>query len=268
MSDESGAAVLAHGVAAYREVLRERLVAAYALGSLAHGGFAPEVSDVDLALILDGRSPADRPTIERVRDEVHARGGLYGRLSVFWSSAVALADNRGDGRFPAIDRLDLAEHGKLLYGKDIAADLPRPGAAELIGDSARSALEFFATDQVVDTFRDPHRLVGDRLWLTKIVLLPVRFLHTARTGRVEATDKAAERYLTAARPVAGELVGAAMRWRNGEAFDEDDAVLLLRAHLVPLYTHYTDSLLAESLSLAGDSGLVAGFEEWRARLRQ
>jgi hypothetical protein len=30
-----------------------RLIAGYALGSLAHGGFSPLVSDVDLGLILE-----------------------------------------------------------------------------------------------------------------------------------------------------------------------------------------------------------------------
>lgn len=44
-----GNGVLADAVAAYRVVLGDRLVAAYALGSLAHGGFSELVSDVDLA---------------------------------------------------------------------------------------------------------------------------------------------------------------------------------------------------------------------------
>ena len=51
---EQGHDVLADAVAAYTQALGERLVAAYALGSLAHGGFSPLVSDVDLALILAG----------------------------------------------------------------------------------------------------------------------------------------------------------------------------------------------------------------------
>lgn len=267
--DEAGWFVLQHGVAAYRELLGERLVGAYALGSLAHGGFAPAVSDVDLALVLGDRSPDDALAIERARDELRAGGDpLYQRLSVFWSSLAALADNRSDGRFPAIDRLDLAEHGKVLYGKDLTVGLPRPSGAELAQDSARSALEFFATDQVIGAFRDPGVLVdpADPRWLTKIILLPVRFLHTAQTGRVGATDEAAERYLMAQRPVAGDLVRAAMRWREGETLREDEAVPLLRAQLVPLYAHYIGCLLAGPLSVVGDSGLITEFERWRDRL--
>ena len=49
---DQGEAVLAQAVAAYQAALGPRLVAGYALGSLAHGGFSPLVSDVDLGLIL------------------------------------------------------------------------------------------------------------------------------------------------------------------------------------------------------------------------
>ena len=44
-----GERVLADAVEAYRVALGGRLVAAYALGSLAHGGFSELVSDIDLA---------------------------------------------------------------------------------------------------------------------------------------------------------------------------------------------------------------------------
>ena len=46
---EQGRAILADAVDAYQAAFAKRLVAAYALGSLAHGGFSPHVSDVDLA---------------------------------------------------------------------------------------------------------------------------------------------------------------------------------------------------------------------------
>jgi hypothetical protein len=47
---EQGEAVLSQAAAAYRRALGSRLVAGYALGSLAHGGFSPLVSDVDLGI--------------------------------------------------------------------------------------------------------------------------------------------------------------------------------------------------------------------------
>jgi hypothetical protein len=84
----AGEAVLTEAVASYRAVLGPRLLAGYALGSLAHGGFSPLVSDVDLALILAGPlRPADRLMIRRVAGQVRSGGsGLHERLSVFWGS--------------------------------------------------------------------------------------------------------------------------------------------------------------------------------------
>ena len=69
-----GQAVLARAVSAYRAALGSRLVAGYALGSLAHGGFSPLVSDVDLGLILqDPLRAADRLTIRKVARSVKSR---------------------------------------------------------------------------------------------------------------------------------------------------------------------------------------------------
>jgi hypothetical protein len=45
-------AILSEAVDAYRAALGDRLIAAYALGSLAQGGFSALVSDVDLGLML------------------------------------------------------------------------------------------------------------------------------------------------------------------------------------------------------------------------
>ena len=74
---EQGEAVLAQALAAYQAALGSRLVAAYALGSLAHGGFSPLVSDVDLGLIL--RDPLwiqHRLTIRAVARAVRVQLGL------------------------------------------------------------------------------------------------------------------------------------------------------------------------------------------------
>ena len=113
-----GEAVLADAVGAFRAALGSRLVAGYALGSLAHGGFSPLVSDVDLGLVLEDplRVP-DRVTIYRAARAVRAGGsGLHRRLSVFWATPLILQRRAAGGRFPPLDRLDLLEHGRLLTG--------------------------------------------------------------------------------------------------------------------------------------------------------
>src|SRR6266849_6437696 len=64
---------------------RDPWLAAYALGSLAHGGFSELVSDVDLGLIVsDPRLPEDDATIQAVADAERSKGStLHERLSVF-----------------------------------------------------------------------------------------------------------------------------------------------------------------------------------------
>ena len=117
---DQGEAVLAQAVDAYRDALSSRLIAAYALGSLAHGGFSPLVSDVDLGLILqDPLRMKDRLTIRAVGEDVRAGGpALHQRLSVFWGTPATLQGRARGGRFPPLDRLDLLEHGRLLAGRD------------------------------------------------------------------------------------------------------------------------------------------------------
>src|SRR5213595_478656 len=102
---EDGEVVLAEATAGYREALGERLVAAYALGSLAHGGFSPLVSDVDLGLIIaDPLDPADPERVQAVAAGVKARGSaLYERLSVFWGTPATLVGRPVGGRFPPLD---------------------------------------------------------------------------------------------------------------------------------------------------------------------
>ena len=127
---DQGEAVLDRAVAAYRAALGSRLIAGYALGSLAHGGFSPLVSDVDLGLILDDPVRAkDQMTIHTVARSVRAGGSaLDQRLSVFWGTPATLQGQRRGGRFPPLDRLDLLEYGRLLTEQTCVLPWPGPTA--------------------------------------------------------------------------------------------------------------------------------------------
>ena len=282
---EQGEAVLAQAVAAYQAALGSRLIAAYALGSLAHGGFSPLVSDVDLGLIL--RDPLwlkHRLTVRTVARGVRADGSaLHRRLSVFWGTPATLQGRARGGRFPPLDRLDLLEYGRLLAGRDAREDMARPGPDELLVAGAEFALGTLGgsgnlpdrlrgrvrpgrPDDAVGEIRAPSRLVsrGPRR-LTKVVLFPVRFLFTAATGRVGTNALAAEHYLASAGAPATGLVAAALTWREQPPADEAAAVALLSRELISLYTHYLDDHIAR-LSAAGHDRLASRFREWRARL--
>ena len=284
---DQGEAVLADAVAAYAEALGSRLVAGYALGSLAHGGFSPLVSDIDLGLILgDPPRASDRLTIRRVAGAVKAGGpGLHERLSVFWGTPSTLAGQARGGRFPPLDRLDLLDYGRLLAGRDARDRVARPGQTELLVAGAEFALGSLGGprslpdrlrewsrgrpghDHALDEIRAPALLVsrGPRR-LTKIVLFPVRFLFTAETGRVGTNGLAAEHYLARADASAAELVTEALGWRQRPPADPGAAAAVVGRELIPLYLQFIDDHVAR-LAAAGRGDLAGRFRRWRARLR-
>jgi len=277
--------VLARAVSAYRVALGSRLIAGYALGSLAHGGFSPLVSDVDVGLVLqDPLKVKDKVTIHAVARSLRTgRSALDERLSVFWGTPSTLQGQRRGGRFPPLDRLDLLEHGRLLTGRDARACVARPGQAELLAAGAEFALGYLggtrhlpgrlgdwarlwpAHRSALDEIRTPARLVsrGPRR-LTKIVLFPVRFLFTAETGQVGTNALAAAHYLARADAPAATLVAAALAWRR-EAPADDEATALLGRELTPLYLDYIDDHITRLRAV--DRGRLAdSFHRWRNRL--
>jgi hypothetical protein len=262
-----GYAVLADAVEVYRGALGERLVAAYALGSLAHGGFSPQVSDVDLGLVLaDPLRASDAATVGAVASAERDRGGeLRGRLSVFWSGLQALREGRQAGRFPAPDRLDLIESGRLLGGQDVRQGLARPDPSELVVGGAEFALDHLGAAAAIEEIRTPRLLLEHGpIRLTKMVLFPVRFLFTAMTGRVGANEAAVNHHLAGSRPVSGVLVRTALTWRAAPA-EGSLALPLLAREMTPLYLAYIDDHVSR-LSALGRRDLARAFEEWRRRL--
>jgi len=282
---EQGEAVLAQALAAYQTALGSRLVAAYALGSLAHGGFSPLVSDVDIGLVLaDPPRLKDAITLRSVGNAVRGGGSeLHQRLSVFWGTPGTLQGRSRGGRFPPLDRLDLVEHGRLLAGNDVRDSIARPARAELLVAGAEFALGYLGGDpglaerlrllaargprgdDPMTEFRTPAVLLsrGNRR-VTKVVLFPVRFLYTAATGQVGTNAAAVEHYLAGQPVPAAELVSAALAWRR-EPPTNDAAAALLGQELLPLYVHYIDDHV-ERLEAAGSHRLASRFRRWRAHL--
>ncbi len=277
--------MLADAVCAFRAALGPRLLAGYALGSLAHGGFSPLVSDVDLGLVLgDPLRVSDRVSIYRAARAVRAGGSvLHRRLSVFWGTPLTLRGRAAGGRFPPLDRLDLLEHGRLITGHEAREGLPRPGKAELLLAGAEFALGHLGgapklpdrvpgwartglrRENVLNEIRTPSLLVASGpQHMTKVVLFPVRFLFTAETGEVGTNAAAAEHYLATARGPAARLVSAAAGWRL-EPPAADEAIALLGGELISLYVHYIDDHIVR-LSALGNQRLADSFRRWRTRL--
>lgn len=249
--DDEAQAVLDAAAEVAAEALGNALVAVYALGSLAHGGFAPLVSDMDVALVL---TEADRTSAERVaavgpRVRERVPGPLAERLSVFWADLAGVRHGPGPwGRLPAVDRLDLIDSGRLLRGRDVREGAVRPDGPTLVREAAEFAASRFDEAHLA-SLRDPAGLVADGpRAVTKTVLFPVRLLYTLRTHRIGLNAEAAEYYDGPHVP----LVRAAIRWR-GEGLDEH-VPELLAAHLVGLHVEFLDAYLDVLDGASGPAG--------------
>jgi predicted nucleotidyltransferase len=263
-----GEAILALAVEEAQERWRDRLIAAYALGSLAHGGFSA-VSDVDVGLVLAGPLAAnDAQCVAELTSSIKAGNRRFAdRLSVFWGSLASLSGAVSGGRFPPLDRLDLKKYGRLLVGEDVRDKLPSPSQRELVVAGAELALRRLATDEAINTLTNPEALARcDQKTLTRMILWPVRFLFTARTGDVGRNDAAVEHFAAASRSASADLARLALRWRDAgpEPLDAG-AIAAIRTGLLPLYEEF---LLDHEPRLREyeRADLEASFRQWRKRL--
>jgi hypothetical protein len=224
LTDHDGRAVLDEAVRQARAALGHRLIGAFVVGSLAHGGFAPDVSDVDGVLIVD-RADADVAAAVRA---IAVDGPLGERLSLFWGDwATFGAPPPRVTRLPPIVRLDLLRFGIPLAGSAPAPHgLPVPTAEDL-----RAETVAFARERLDGPPPDPVALVAaGRRALTKTILFPVRFLATAHAGLAGSNDEAVAWYVAEDRPAA-RLASAALRWRTEPVGDDTEAAALVGAQL-------------------------------------
>lgn len=217
-TDPAVDALIADCCSLAEEAFGARLLGVYLIGSLGHGGFAPAVSDVGVALLIDDPlTQADGEQISALAAYCAAAHPRHGRrLSLFWSSPdafTAIDSVQVAGRFPAIDRLDLLTQSQCIAGTDLRHLLPAPTRRAVLENCREDALRFV---------RDPARypfLVGggdydfaDRRALARLCLFPARFLHTIATGEVVANDVAAGMHPVADDPAAPIVaLGLALR---------------------------------------------------------
>jgi hypothetical protein len=231
MSDEAGWDVLRAAVAEVRAALGDRVVAAYALGSLVHGGFAPDVSDIDGLVVLDrvdqDAAAAIEAVVARHRDE---------RLSFFWGDWATFGAPSADARLPPIVRRDLLDSGVAVHGAAPPDGLPRPTDDDLVRETAEFAAGWLARHGGVPDAAQ--LLAAGRRETTKMVLFPIRFLATTHAGLAGSNGEAVEWYINSGGAY-NKLASAALRWRTEEI---DDPGLL--ADLPALYAEALAALRA------------------------
>jgi hypothetical protein len=235
MSSEPGWAVVRTAAAVARTLVGERLRSAYAIGSLAHGGFAAAVSDVDVALLTEDLLDAEAVSRIAAATEAELQTELSRRLSIFHVPWQAFAAPLCGSRFPAIDRLDLLRCGVLVDGSELRARLPVPPRAEVIEEAVWFAVEHLSAETTGTAMCDMDPGVGRLRKATKLVLLPVRLLFVAETGEIGGNDDAVGYYRQVMGASRLELVDQALRWRrDGSIPDWDSAQRLLSSDLLAL----------------------------------
>ena len=270
--DAEGWQVLMAGMTRAKEVLGTRILSAYAMGSLAHGGFVPTVSDVDLALLLDRVTPADETTMQSIREHVarQLRSPLAQRLSLFWESFQGLRTGTFAGRFPLIDRTDLVAHGICLHGPDQRSAVYLPTGQQLheqlLIECACFMLDKLATPQRCALLKEPDQLLqlGCRE-LSKIVLYPLRLLNTVDSGKCASNGEAVVTALGCS-DAERELADAALHWRSsGKLVADATARAQLAAGLLPLYRRLI-STYRSALASMGLHALVQDLDDWYSAL--
>lgn len=266
---EAGERVLAHAVKLAQLAWRDRLVAAYAMGSLAHGGFSIHVSDVDLGLVLDDPlDERDAQEVDRLLIGVRAGGApLADRLSVYWGSLGTLSGIASGGRFPPLDLLDLKQFGRLLAARDVRCQLRSPTLRELVVSGARFALKHLSAPAVTAQLRNPVEFANaSTKTLTKLVLYPVRFLFTARSGQIGINDEAVSYFSTVEDGPVAELARKGLEWRFEPPDPGDRAVVeILNKGVLPLYRMFLADY-ERRLREYGEPELAQAYREWRERL--
>lgn len=253
--------VVAETVESALAVFGPEVEAIYTLGSLAHGGFAPLVSDVDVAIVLRETSAATAPRIAAVQKLVVAGASpLSDRLSLFWGDWRAVRTGAGEHfRLGPVDRLDLLECGRLLHGSDLREPSERPSAGELVLMSAEMMLRKFSVAYLEELNATEALVASGPRAATKAVLFPVRFMYTLRNGGIGLNEDSARWHADEELPGA-TLALKALDWRCGGIDDADSAVQLLDAELAILHAECLTEY-AKHLEGLGETELAAALAE-------
>jgi hypothetical protein len=202
----------------FKSQLGSSLVEVYKIGSLAHGGFSQIYSDIDVGLILDcPNPPAD---MDQMIAEGKALDGEYGKkLSIFWGNP-----EYNWGRLPALDRLDLLDHGVPLLDNR-RADFRRPTKEE-VRRHLNQTIEGSWRRNIDELSKLKKLEPKDRKPYIRAILYPARLIYSWDSLAMDSNDRAVE-YLRNVRPPGLDLspIERALACRQEECSAEDVFIL-------------------------------------------
>jgi predicted nucleotidyltransferase len=219
----TAALAFAHALASlYRAQLGERLMGAYLIGSLAHGGFSHRYSDIDMALVTEGGlDTAALTTLRSLAAEENA--ALSQKLSVFWADRHFIT-----GRLPPLDRADYLDHAIAISERERVRPA-RPTLDEIrvylngapFSNWAGNANRFATMDALAPS---------DHKAFIRTLLYPARLVYSWTTGRMASNDEAVA--FTCERQPPGmntDVLTQALAYRQAGA--DPDALFAARAVL-------------------------------------
>jgi hypothetical protein len=170
-------------------------------------------------------------------------------------------------RLPPLDVVDLLDHGVLLRGDDVREGVARPTTLDLLRGAAEFAVDVLARPDRLAQITEPEVAVaGGARTASKVALFPVRFLYTARTGRIGENDAAVAHYLAATPPgPRSALAHAGREWRSTWTPSLLPVYCGLLAAAPDLYREFVDAYVPE-LRAAGLDDLAGELVAWRSRL--
>jgi hypothetical protein len=162
--------------------LGERLIGAYLIGSLAHGGFSHRYSDIDLALVTEhDLDAAELTTLRALAAKENAT--LSQKLSVFWADRHFTT-----GRLPPLDRADYLDHAIAISERERVRPA-RPTLHEI--RIYLKGAPFSNWTETADRFARTDVLApGDHKAFIRTLLYPARLIYSWTTGRMASNDEA------------------------------------------------------------------------------
>jgi predicted nucleotidyltransferase len=162
--------------------LEARLLGAYVIGSLAHGGFSSRYSDIDMGVVAEGGlSPDDLAAMRAAAAALSPPHAA--KLSLFWSDRAFAV-----WRFPPLDRVDYIDHAQPLVERERVLP-PRP---------SRDDIRAYLRGQPFESWRDGSQKFaaaetlapGDHKAYVRCLLYPARLMLSWATGRMASNDDA------------------------------------------------------------------------------
>ena len=213
----------------------------YLMGSLARGGFSQSASDIDLGVIFKNSTKNAKDNFEIIKKElIDSYPSVKNNISIFYGSIEFLNEKKDEGRYPPFDRLDLIDHGLLLWGTNLKEQLLRPSKEELLTATANFALDYLMNASRLNEFKNRELIVQKGLvYLSKTILFPVRFIYFERNEKISGNDVSVEFYLNHFKSDETLLVKYGYELREREDIPAN-ALELLDKYLIDLYTNFLD----------------------------